>query len=262
MVHFGSTYTETRELTIDAINKKVAAEFPQMTVAEAFTSRIVIRKLKQQGIHKSTPREALLRLAVDGYTHVFVQSTNIIDGIEMAALREEVEYMAPFFSDIRVGHPLLYSVEDGIKVVDIMSAIYPLSKKQGYIFVGHGTHTSANAMYSQIDYMFTAAGRSDCHVMTVEGYPTFDTTLKLVKNSRITGLTLIPFMFVAGDHAHNDIAVELKGEFEKSGYHTSAILSGLGELPQIQDLFIQHIKQGLEDKPLKPSEYKRKFLAQ
>lgn len=52
MVHFGTTYDDTRVLTIDAINQKAQKEFPEMTFKEAYTSRIVIRRLKERGIHK------------------------------------------------------------------------------------------------------------------------------------------------------------------------------------------------------------------
>ena len=107
MVHFGTTYDDTRALTIDAINAKAAQAFPDMHVAEALSlihiSRIILKRLAARGVIKDTPREALLKLAAEGYTHVFIQSTNIIDGIEAAALREETAYMAPFFKDLRIG---------------------------------------------------------------------------------------------------------------------------------------------------------------
>ena len=55
MVHFGTTYDDTRAKTIDAINQKVASEFPDRKVLEAYTSRIVIKRLKARGIEKLTP---------------------------------------------------------------------------------------------------------------------------------------------------------------------------------------------------------------
>ena len=55
MVHFGTTYEEARSKTIDAINAKAAEEFPQLTVREAWTSRIIIRKLKERGLERLTP---------------------------------------------------------------------------------------------------------------------------------------------------------------------------------------------------------------
>ena len=53
---------------------------------------------------------------------------------------------------------------------------------------------------------------------------------------------IVPFMFVAGDHAKNDIAGDWKDELEKKGYKVNVLLKGLGEYPAIQELFIQHVK--------------------
>ena len=68
MVHFGTTYDDTRTKTIDAINAKAKEAFPQMEMREAYTSRIVMRRLKARGIEKPNPLEALLKLLGDGYT--------------------------------------------------------------------------------------------------------------------------------------------------------------------------------------------------
>lgn len=262
MVHFGSTFDRTRAATIDVINREAAKAFPGMEVREAYTSRIVMKRLGERGIMKDTPRQALLRLAADGFEQVFVQSTNIIEGIEAASLREEVEYMAPFFKEIRVGRPLLYSLDDCKQVCRVLSDAYPASKNHSYVFVGHGTHTPATAIYSQMDYMMDAEGRADFQVCTVEGYPTLDNVVSALRRKKDRNVTLVPFMFVAGDHAHNDIATDMRGRLEQAGFKADAIMTGLGEMPGIQQIFIDHIRQGLDEKPLSPSELKRKFLSE
>lgn len=260
MVHFGTTYDDTRALTIDAINAKTAQAFPDMHVAEAYTSRIIIKRLAARGIMKDNPREALLKLAADGYTHVFIQSTNIIDGIEAAALREEAAYMAPFFKDLRIGYPLLYSVDDCLKVVDILGKRHKPGRNETVVLVGHGTETPATAIYSQIDYMFTAAGMPQFHVATVEGYPTCETVVERLRAQKASDVLLLPFMFVAGDHARNDIAGEWKERLSADGFKAEAVMEGLGQIPEIQDLFIDHIRQGLRERPLNPVERKTAFL--
>ena len=55
MVHFGTTHDDTRALTIDAINAKAQAAFPELKFQEAYTSRIIIRRLKERGTTKLTP---------------------------------------------------------------------------------------------------------------------------------------------------------------------------------------------------------------
>ena len=262
MVHFGTTFDDTRKLTIDVINEKAKNQFPDIKVMEAYTSRIIIDRLKKRGISKPTPKEALLRLAADGFTHVIVQGTNVIDGIEAEVLRNDAALMTPFFKEIRVGRPLLYSVKDGQKVVDILKDRYgeDLSAKSDVVLIGHGTSTPANAMYSQIDYMFSAAGEPRFHVATVEGYPTYDTTLVKLKSSKVKNVILVPFMFVAGDHARNDIDGEWRGELEKEGYKVSSILEGLGQIPEVQDIYIDHIKEAFKAPVLDAGSQKSQYI--
>ena len=50
---------DTRALTIDRINEKVKKEFKNVDVKEAYTSRIIMRRLKERGIVKLNPQEVL-----------------------------------------------------------------------------------------------------------------------------------------------------------------------------------------------------------
>ena len=257
MVHFGTTYDDTRTKTIDAINAKAKEAFPQMEMREAYTSRIVMRRLKVRGIEKPNPLEALLKLLGDGYTHVIVQSTNIIEGVEMESLRRDVASVARFFKEIRVGNPLLYSVEDAEAVVDILGASKP--EKGSVVLVGHGTYTPSTATYAMIDYMLKAKGLKNFHVGTIEGYPTFDTMLQQLKDNKTKQVTLVPFMFVAGDHANNDIAVDWKEALEKEGLKVDVRMQGLGEIPAIQQQFIDHAQFMLKHKMVDIMKKKAKY---
>ena len=254
MVHFGTSYDDTRALTIDAINNRVKEEFQNLRVEEAYTSRMIVRILDKRGVKKDLPVDALLKLKAEGYTHVIVQSTNVIEGAEMESLRIDVAKVAPFFKDIRIGAPLLSSVWDCHSVAKIITGMYagqekPKGGRQHYILVGHGTYTSSTATYSQIDYILKATGYDNFHVATLEGYPTYETAMAQFENEKkVKGVTLVPFMFVAGDHAQNDIAGEWKEQVESDGYAATAVMKGLGEIPQIQEIYIDHIKFALHHK--------------
>ena len=241
MVHFGTTHDDTRAVTIDAINRKVMQEFPQMEFREAYTSRIIMRRLAKRGVRKLNPVEALAQLKSEGFTHVIVQSTNIIDGIEMESLRKDIDQMRPLFKEIRLGMPLLYTPEDYKQVIGCLAG---KSKKKTFtILVGHGTYTPATAQYAMLDYMLQAEGHTDFAVGTVEGYPTFDNAVdRLQGQKKIKQVQLLPFMFVAGDHAKNDIAGDMKEALEKKGYKVTPLLEGLGEQPAIQQIYIDHIR--------------------
>ena len=48
VVSFGTSYNDTREKTIGAIERKIADEFPEFDIRRAFTSKIIINILKER----------------------------------------------------------------------------------------------------------------------------------------------------------------------------------------------------------------------
>lgn len=244
MVHFGTTFDDTRALTIDRINEKVQKEFKNVEVREAYTSRIIMRRLKERGITKLNPQEVLDELKAQGYTHVLVQGTNIMNGVESENLKNEVASYEDSFKDIRVGAPLLTEAHDYEKVAKaIADKIGPLKENQGVVLVGHGTHHFGGSAYAMMDYVFSAEGYENYAVGTVEGYPEFDNVVKKLKDRGVKDVILMPFMFVAGDHAQNDIAGEWNENLQKAGFTVSkVIMMGLGQNEEIQNIYIDHLK--------------------
>lgn len=243
VVHFGTSYEDTRLKTIDVMNARIKEAFPEIEVREAWTSRMIIRKLKGEGIEKLNPSEVLCELHEEGYTHVLVQSTNIIEGQEMKELRREVESLSLNFKDIRIGNPLLYAPEDYVAVVRMLTQAMDVAFGSGQkLLVGHGTSDPATACYAMLDYMLKAEGYRNYHVGTVEGYPAFEDALSQLKSGKAKEVTLAPFMFVAGDHARNDIAGDWKKALEKEGFKVNLYLQGLGENPGVQNLFVAHAR--------------------
>ncbi|MBQ8486199.1 MAG: sirohydrochlorin cobaltochelatase [Prevotella sp.] len=245
MVHFGTTYDDTRQKTIDAINEKARQTFKGWQVREAYSSPRVMKRLAERGIRKDAPVDALLRLRGEGCRRVIVLPSFVIDGREMDMLRSEVDRVRPFFDSISVCTPLLYSAADCERVCRILVNRHPASKakREHVLFVGHGTEGPATALYSQLDYMLKADGHDNYHVATIEGYPTQDTAIRELKARKARRVTLVPLLFVAGDHASNDIKVDWKEELERQGFSVAVSLEGLGEVPEIQDLYIKKIKQ-------------------
>ena len=240
MVHFGTTYDETRQQTIDAINEKARSRFSDMVVREAYTSRVVMKRLCERGIVKETPTDAMLRLRGEGYRRLIIQPSFVIDGREMEMLRKEADQLRPFFDEILIGTPLLYSVDDAMEVCRLLVSRHPADKNkcEHVLFVGHGTEGPATALYSQLDYMLRADGPDNYHVATIEGYPTQQTALDQIKALRGRKVILVPLLFVAGDHASNDISGEWKEELEQQGLNVELHIEGLGEVPEIQNLYI------------------------
>lgn len=83
VVSFGTSYHDTCEKNIVACERDLAASCPDRDLFRAFTSGMIIRKLKQRdGIEIDTPLQALQKLAEQGYQDVAIQSLHIINGDE------------------------------------------------------------------------------------------------------------------------------------------------------------------------------------
>ena len=109
-----------------------------------------------RGLKRLSPEEALRQLKTDGYTHILIQSSNIIEGIEMESLRKDVAAQEKDFKEIRISTPLLFSPGDYEAVI---AAITPKGIKDGAVLlVGHGTYTPNTAQYAMLDYMLKAKG--------------------------------------------------------------------------------------------------------
>lgn len=247
LVSFGTTFSDTREKTIGALEKEFKTSYPDFKVVTAFTSRIIMRRIKEnEGITYDNPSEALKKLKKDGYTHVLVQGTHIMNAVESETLRMEVEEYKGDFKVLKISDPLLTGVEDYKEAVKALKPTYKnLKKDEAVVFIGHGTHHPGNSAYSMLENVFHYEGVENAFIGTVEGYPTLENVIAGLKKAKIKKVELYPFMIVAGDHANNDIAVDMKEELEKNGFTVKAHLVGLGENKEIRKIYVEHAEFAL-----------------
>lgn len=68
VVSFGTSYEETRKKTIEACEKKISSELSEYDFHRAYTSNMIIRKIKKRdGIEINNPLQALDKLYEEGY---------------------------------------------------------------------------------------------------------------------------------------------------------------------------------------------------
>ena len=113
IVSFGTSYENTRKRTIDAIERDIADAFPVCPAYRAWTSKMIIAKLKKRdGIIIHTVKEAMEQMLLDGITDVIVQPTHVINGIENDQMKADALSFRDRFSSIVFGNPLLTTEED------------------------------------------------------------------------------------------------------------------------------------------------------
>ena len=243
VVSFGTSYENTRKLTIEAIEHDIADAFPACPTYRAWTSKMIIAKLKKRdGLTIHTVKEALEQMLLDGITDVIVQPTHVINGIENDRMLQEVMEHMHLFRKVYVGKPLLSSVEDYKKAIHAVMEKTVIGEDEMLVLMGHGTDHHANSAYPTLEYTFHSLGYQQVLVGTVESFPDLRNVMAKLEISGRKKVVLMPFMFVAGDHAKNDIAGEWKENLEKQGYKVNLYLKGLGENPTVQQLFIQHAR--------------------
>ena len=137
VVSFGTSHLDTMEKTIDVIEREIAEKFVDCRVYRAFTSRMIIRKLKRTGVMEvDTVKEAVKRMAADGIEDVIVQPTHIINGIENDRMMEDLMENMSLFKRIRVGKPLLSSVDDYKKSIHAVMSETELDEDEMLVFMG------------------------------------------------------------------------------------------------------------------------------
>lgn len=254
VVSFGTSYNESRDLTIGAIENAIAEEFPEYEVRRAFTSQIIIDKLAERdGLVIDNVEEALDRAVADGITTLVVQPTHLMDGYEYTDLADALGDYADQFEQIALADPLLTSEEDFDAVVEAIT-MHTIDYDDGetaICFMGHGTEAESNEVYPKLQEKLTDAGYENYFVGTVEAEPSLDDVMNAVgENGVYTKVVLEPLMVVAGDHANNDMAGDeedsWKSCFEAEDYEVECILEGLGQLEDIQQIYVSHTQAAID----------------
>ena len=253
VVSFGTSYDDSREKTIGAVERAAAAAFPDYEVRRAFTSRMILRKLKERGLVFADVEEALIQAAKDGVNTLVVQPTHLMNGYEYTALAGKVESYRDRFETVVLGGPLLMEEEDfAPAAAALRKEVSPyIDGKTAFCYMGHGTESSSNRVYLRLQEEISGLGCDDCYIGTVEAEPSLDTVLRLLKEKKSYRRVVVkPLMVVAGDHANQDMAGEgedsWKSRLEEEGYTVQCILRGLGENPGIQALYVDHARKAMK----------------
>ena len=308
LVAFGSTWQQAYD-AFDLTRQEYAKAFPGYDVYLSFSSAICInRAAAAENTDARSFYEPKYWLEAFGrvkYKEIIVQSLQVIPGEEFSrvvnAMKDfannvngdlDVEYMKKFEFDeeteapgenvLKLGLPLMYSVEDATTLAKTLDKNYSsYAAKGAMLFMGHGNPDKydtykANVRYTELENALQQIN-PNYFVGTVDMMNNFKVQVRdRMENAGITSGNVFcaPLMSIAGDHAHNDMAgdddawdeekgsfiVNNEGEvkdtswkkyFGHMGYTIDAdsytddkgIVKGLLEYKNVRDIYIQHTKE-------------------
>ena len=252
VVSFGTSFNDSRRLTVGAIEKALQEAYPDWSVRRAFTSQIIIDHLaKRDGEIIDNVHDALERAIRNGVKILVVQPTHLMDGFEYNDLKKELAAYADAFDQIVLGDALLTIDRDFDMVAEAIveaTAAYD-DGETAVCFMGHGTEAASNGVYAKMQTVLSEAGCEHYYIGTVEAEPSVEDVLESVRAGSCKRVVLRPLMIVAGDHANNDMAGDeadsWKSVFEAAGYEVSCVVEGLGQLPAIRQLIVEHAGEAL-----------------
>ncbi len=252
VVSFGTSYNDSRRETIGGIEKAIADAYPDWSVRRAFTSQIIIDHVKKRdGVDIDNVETALKRAADNGVKQLVVQPTHLMTGFEYNDLVDELAGYSDAFESVAVGEPLLISdeaIEEVAKIVHDATVSYD-DGKTAICFMGHGTEADSNEVYGKVQKAFDKLGYENYYIGTVEATPSLDDVIAAIDGKGYEKTVLRPLMVVAGDHANNDMAGDdddsWKSVLTAKGYQVEPVIEGLGQLPEIQQIYVERVESAI-----------------
>ena len=275
VVSFGISFNDSRVKDIKGIEDALQEAYPDWSVRRAFTAQIIINHVQARDGEKiDNMQQAMDRAVANGVKNLVVQPTHLMHGAEYDEMMEMIDSYRDKFETVAVAEPLLGEVGSDASVInqdkeDVAKAVTAAAVKEAgydslsaaaedkvaFVFMGHGTSHTAKVSYSQMQTTMQTLGYDNVFIGTVEGEPedtACENVIEAVKAAGYTKVVLRPLMVVAGDHANNDMAGSDEdswlSQFTASGAFDSidCQIAGLGEIEDIQSLYIAHTKAAID----------------
>lgn len=273
VVSFGTSFNDSRVADIKGIEDALQEANPDWSVRRAFTAQIIINHIQARDGEKiDNMTQALDRAVANGVKNLVVQPTHLMHGAEYDEMCEALEQYKDKFESVAIAEPMLGEVGSDATVINadkeaVAKAItaaavadagfesLDAAKDAGtaFVFMGHGTAHVAKVTYSQMQAQMQQLGYENVFIGTVEGEPeetSCEAVIEAVKAAGYTNVVLRPLMVVAGDHANNDMAGSeddsWKTMFEAAGFTVDCQIAGLGEISDVQALYVAHTKAAID----------------
>ena len=265
------------------IRDRMQKRFPGTEIRLAFTSNMIRKKwhkrqhddafkkenpsLPEDIFFIKGPLATIADLQDDGFTTILVQPGHLSLGEEYLDLVSYVKGLNAIttikdknrpFLRLAVSRPALGTmgpkhpyIDDIKQVANALAGDIDKAKdaESALLYMGHGNDNfpSSGAYLELVDVMNSLYPETKTYLATVEGFPDLETIMRQMKADKVTKVLLKPFMSVAGDHAHNDMAgsgpESMKSILTQNGFAVTTVMEGMGEQDGFADVFVNHLAE-------------------
>lgn len=254
VVSYGAARQEARHAAVEPILDAIAAENPEADLYEAYTSRVMRKKIQATGLEMPSVEEALETLLANGYTRAAIASLHLFPGTEYMAMIETFNAYRSRFKRLVLGTPLLYWMgqeEQRDDVADFVKALrqeFPDPEKdEAILFMAHGTLHPSNCFYTLLQTRIDMAHWDNVFVYTLAGWPRMEQIVPKLKERGIRRVKLAPLMLAIGAHVTRDMGGDApeshRSRLLAEGFETEVVPKGLGELPAVREMYIEHANE-------------------
>lgn len=262
VVAFGTTIKEARVNNIDAVFNRIKDAYADYDCLLSFSSRIIVKRLRDRGEEIMTEQLAMEQLIDAGYEKIYVQPLHFAGGGEYEKLKRNIMNYegAGNLTTLIVGRPLNFYMaqeehpDDYQLFIDKFIATLPIPEGEGLVLVGHGGLDSGNSVYGMLQCKLLLNGMNHVRIAVLENAPYLeDTTFnwEILGGKRPRVLHVHPLLLVCGDHANNDLFGDeddsVINQLRAQGYEVKIHRAGLGEYRAIQDLYVEHVQDMIDD---------------
>ncbi len=248
---FGSVIEQQKYLDLKQF---VEEKFSDTDVFLSFSSRMVLKYVKKQGLDYQNLPQVLADVDLEGYKHIVVSSINIFPTDEHAFLQKIVDGFNQFsLSHIRCSDAILTKAKETTLFFQHLNDA--VSKDDvANLYIIHGTPRLEMQGIDSISYAhkFLEDISENNFTCSLEGsfpfYAMKDTLIKKMKKQGVKKVQIIPMLLVSGNHYEKDmheIKEELSADFDID--IVSSITTGdrfnLIEMDDVRKIIIQNIKE-------------------
>ena len=246
---FGSAH-QSAQTAFNNIKAAVAAEFPEARLTIAFSSKMVLKRLRETGINVPDTASALHEMSQHQIKRIIVLPLHFCSGCEYEKVQATVKKFAAANSRIAVktALPLLSSTCDVKKLCCAIKNYFPprRSSSEGILLVAHGSRSNKDEQWLAAIAEVMRQTESSIFITTIEGARDFTAAAAELQCHKITSVTIFPLLIAAGSHVQQDLygtgENSLKSILQQAGIAANPKFQGLGEYPEIAQLFIEHLK--------------------